>query len=310
MFEKLGVVTNIWAKRMEDGDSFAALARRFGDHGFKDMEVRDGDYLRNSNFGVLIREIEMAMSRYTDVQWKQTCEAVWAGEGWRGEVQASDRDLFQRARDFVEQVGDLVLSYAVSHPWLSPPENIEADNQKIVRAKKLAYLLRPRGARLRLVDLTTAGACPEPERGEIDPEAAVANVQRYRSLAPDYPMAFAVENARQPATLTLGVAVRGGALLTYDEANTYREDGATLNPPETFWDAVKMENLTSVHFKQKTAAGVLSQVGDGFVDFAAMARRLAAGSYKGDLLLENTPTAHPLEDAIRSRDYLSRLLDC
>jgi len=78
---------------------------------------------------------------------------------------------------------------------------------------------------------------------------------------------FAVENALQPATVTLDLAVQGGALLTYDEANTYRPDGTTLNVPEAFWNAVEMENLTSVHFKQKTADGVLSQVGDGFVDF-------------------------------------------
>ena len=69
-----------------------------------------------------------------------------------------------------------------------------------------------------------------------------------------------------------------------------------------------MENLTSVHFKQKTADGVLSQVGDGYVDFEAIGRRLVAGDYKGDLLLENTPTDRPLEDAILSREYLSSLL--
>ena len=33
---------------------------QFGDHGFKDMEVREGDYLRNSEFGGLIGEIETA----------------------------------------------------------------------------------------------------------------------------------------------------------------------------------------------------------------------------------------------------------
>jgi sugar phosphate isomerase/epimerase len=69
-----------------------------------------------------------------------------------------------------------------------------------------------------------------------------------------------------------------------------------------------MEDFTSVHFKQKTTDGVLSQVGDGFVDFAAIARRLKAGGYKGDLLLENRATDQPLEDAIRSRTYLSSLL--
>ena len=55
------VVTNIWTKRIDDGDRFEDLVRQFGDHGFKDMEVREGDYLRNSEFGRLIGEVEAAM---------------------------------------------------------------------------------------------------------------------------------------------------------------------------------------------------------------------------------------------------------
>jgi sugar phosphate isomerase/epimerase len=188
----------------------------------------------------------------------------------------------------------------MSHSWLSAPEDLEADNQQIIQAKKLAYLLCPANARLRIVGLAPTGG--------LDPQAAVANVERYRSLLPNCPMVFAVENSRQPATFTLDLAVQGGALLTYDEANTYRDDGTTVNPPEVFWNAVKMEDLTSVHFKQKTADGVLTQVGDGYVDFAAIGKRLVAGGYKGDLLLENTPTDQPLEDAVSSRVYLSSLL--
>jgi hypothetical protein len=67
-----------------------------------------------------------------------------------------------------------------------------------------------------------------------------------------------------------------------------------------------MEILTSIHYKQKTTAGVLAQVSDGFVDFAAITRRLQAGDYRGDLLLENAPTMQPLEDAMQSRTYLLR----
>ncbi|MCZ6681215.1 MAG: hypothetical protein O7E52_28690 [Candidatus Poribacteria bacterium] len=296
MFEKLGIVTNIWTQCMEGGAQFEALARQFGAHGFKDMEVREGDYLRNAEFGRLIQEIETAIAHYTDDQWKTLCETIWQGENWDGQIEAEDRAVFDRVSGFVGEMNDLTLSYAMAHPWLSPPEDVEADSQRIILAKKLAYLLCPHGARLRLVDAVSDG--------EIDPHIAIANVKRHRSLLPGYPMVFAVENARQSATFTLELAVQGGALLTYDEANIYRADGTTLNAPEAFWTAVKMENLTSVHFKQKTADGVLSQVGDGFVDFAAIEHRLKAGNYQGDLLLENTPTDGPLEDAIRSREYL------
>ena len=80
-----------------------------------------------------------------------------------------------------------------------------------------------------------------------------------------------------------------------------------MNSPEAFWGAVKMADLTSVHFKQKTEEGVLSEVRDGFVDFKAIAEHLSTQHYTGDLLLENTPTAHSLQDALRSRAYLLSL---
>ena len=73
MFDKLGVVTNIWAKRMEDGDQFQELAVQFGQDGFQHLEVRDGAYLRNSEFGNLIQEIETAIGAYTADQWKDIC---------------------------------------------------------------------------------------------------------------------------------------------------------------------------------------------------------------------------------------------
>lgn len=300
IFEKLGIVTNIWTQRIDDGDQFEDLVRQFGDHGFKDMEVREGDYLRNSEFGGLMGEVETAMGRYTDEQWKAICDAIWEG-GQDPAITAEDGPLFTSVSAFVELARDLKLSYAMSHSWLAAPEDLEADTQQIIQAKKLAYLLCPANARLRIVGLAPTG-------GKTDPQAAVANVQRYRSLLPNCPMVFAVENSRQPATFTLDLAVQGGALLTYDEANTYRDDGTTVNSPEEFWQAVKMEDLTSVHFKQKTADGVLTQVSDGYVDFEAIGKRLVAGDYKGDLLLENTPTDQPLEDAISSRVYLSSLL--
>ena len=74
MFERLGIVTNIWAKRMENGDQFQELAVQFGQDGFQHLEVRDGDYLRNSEFGNLVQEIEAAipLQYWTSVQtWRR-----------------------------------------------------------------------------------------------------------------------------------------------------------------------------------------------------------------------------------------------
>ena len=292
MFEKLGIVTNIWAEEIENGVRFDDLMVEFGANGFKDMEVREGDYLRNSEFGELIQRIEAAMSAYTDTDFKVICNAVWTGEP----SQMEHRTLFEAFAVFAQKASGLTLSYAMSHPWLSAPTDSDADTQQIIKAKKLAYLLCPQRPRLRLVDLDT--------EGDVDESAAITNLKRYTALLPDYPMIFAVENARQTATLTLKLAVAGGAKLTYDETNTYRADGTTLNPPDEFWAAVKMTDLTSVHFKQKTEDGVLSEVGDGYVDFRTIAGHLKTRHYTGDLLLENTPTTRSLQDALRSREYL------
>ncbi len=292
MFEKLGIVTNIWAEEINNGARFDALMVEFGANGFTDMEVREGDYLRNSEFGELVEQIESAMPAYTDTEFKVICDAVWTEKPF----QTEHRPLFEAFADFTRKAEGLTLSYAMSHPWLSSPTDSEADTQQIIKAKKLAYLLCPERPRLRLVDLNT--------EGDIDEPAAIATLKHYAALLPDCPMIFAVENARQTATLTLKLAVAGGAKLTYDETNTYRADGTTLNEPDEFWAAVKMADLTSVHFKQKTEDGVLSVVGDGYVDFRAIVGHLKTRGYTGDLLLENTPTLHALQDAIQSRAYL------
>ena len=292
MFEKLGIVTNIWAEEIANGARFDELMVAFSANGFKDMEVREGDYLRNSEFGELIQQLESVMPAYTDVEFRTICDAVWSEEPY----QTQHATLFEEIASFTEKASGLTLSYAMSHPWLSAPADKETDTQQIIKAKKLAYLLCPERSRLRLVDLDT--------EGDIDASAAIANLKHYAALLPDYPMIFAVENARQTATLTLELAVAGGAKLTYDETNTYRADGTTVNPPAEFWSAVKITDLTSVHFKQKTEAGVLSEVDDGYVNFRAIAEHLKTRHYTGDLLLENTPTAHSLRDALRSREYL------
>ena len=292
MFEKLGIVTNIWSEEIDTGARFDELMVEFGANGFKDMEVREGDYLRNSEFGELIQQLESAMPAYTDAEFKIICDAVWSGRAH----ETKHPSLFEAVASFAEKASGLTLSYAMSHPWLSAPDDKTADTQQIISAKKLAYLLCPTRARLRLVDLET--------EGDIDEAAAIANLKHYNTLLPNYPMIFAVENARQTATLTLKLAAAGDAKLTYDETNTYRADGTTVNPPDEFWHAVEMSDLTSVHFKQKTEAGVLSEVGDGFVDFRAIAEHLKTRQYTGDLLLENTPTSHSLQDALRSREYL------
>ena len=296
MYEKLGIVTNIWAKRMGSGDSFEDLASQFGENGFREMEVRDHNYLRNSAFGDMMREIEAAMGAYTDEGWKAICEALWREASWGELVMVEHKSLFDKVNEFVKKMSDLTLSYAASHVWLAEPDDLDADNARIIQAKKFAYLLCPYAARFRIVDVETDG--------EIDTGVAVANAKRYKSLLPSYPMVFAIEHGRQSATWTLELARHGGCPLIYDQANTFRSDGTASNEPEDFWSTVRNNDLASVHIKQRTADGISTQIADGFVDFKSILKHLTRLGYKGDLLIENTATDQPLEDALVSREYL------
>jgi len=117
-------------------------------------------------------------------------------------------------------------------------------------------------------------------------------------------MVFAVEHGRQSATWTLDLAIQSGCPLIYDQANTFRSDGTASNEPEDFWGTVRNEDLASVHIKQRTTDGFSTQIAAGFVDFKSISKHLMRLGYKGDLLIENTATDRPLEDALVSREYL------
>ena len=139
MFEKLGIVTNIWSEEVGNGKRFDELMVEFGANGFRDMEVREGDYLRNSEFGELIQQIESAMSEYTDVEFRTICDAVWTGQTY----ETKHPTLFAEVASFAKKASGLTLSYAMAHAWLAAPNDREADTQQIISAKKLAYLLCP-----------------------------------------------------------------------------------------------------------------------------------------------------------------------
>ena len=301
MFDKIGVVTNCWSEVMEGGKRFEDLAVQFAENGFCQLEIRDGDYLQNSEFGEFLKQIQNAMDRYEDSQWRQISDEIHQSEKWTSMVKGEDRPLWDRVYEFSRMTEDIVFSYAIAHPWLSTPENIDKDDSGIRDSIKLAYLLYPQNARLRLVDLDTSG--------ELDGEAAVSNLKRYGSLLPELPVSLAVENAHRSTLEILELALLGKAKLAYDEANIYQLDGSAFNAPEAFWQTIKKEDLISVHLKQKTADGVLSIVGDGYVDFQTLFNHTRNMDYDGDWLFENIPSAQPLEDTIKSRSYIDGLYD-
>ncbi len=297
MFDKLGIVTNCLAKRLADNDSFEKLIGAFIQNGFLHIEIRDGDYLRQSAFGGIIEGVETAIQEVSDTEWLQICLAFHPGS-WHDRPEL-DAQKLQPISDFSRlfQINpEAVFSYAMAHPWMGRPQNTAADDARIIQAKKLAYLLSPANARLRLVDLTAGQA--------LDEETAITNLRRYQSLAPEFPVALAVENSQLAPHVILNLANQCNVHMAYDEANNYNQDGLTLGDSSLFWNAVQNSQIISVHLKQKNHTGVCAHLEEGFVDFPALFKHLHDSSYNGDWLLEYRATDQPIQDAVKSREYL------
>jgi hypothetical protein len=297
--EKLGVVSTIWAKCLSAGDQFEDLARCFGKEGFSHIEIRDGDYLRNSDFGGFLSEIVKTSEHYSAAQWKGVCETLSSGGNPAEAIRPADRPFFERISRFKEKTLGITFTYALQHPWLSQPDDEEADDRRIISAKKLAFLFSSNCARMRLVDLCS------PEL--IDTSAAAANLDRYQTLASELPIIHAVENSNQSAVLTLKIAAGAGFFMVYDEANLFLPDDRILEPPERFWESLAPRSLVSVHLKQKSAEEVLPHLGPGRIDLAGILSWVQKISFTGDLLLENAASENPLQEAKMSRNYLLSL---
>lgn len=297
MFDKLGIVSNCLARRLAHNDGFEKLIEDFVQNGFLHIEIRDGDYLRDSDFGEILQGLETALQHYSDREWQGLCDGIHGGNSHQlSGLKTRDRWSFNHVDRLLKQHPEIVLSYAIAHPWTRPPENRSDDDRCIIRALKIAYLLSPTKARLRLVDMNA--------ETPLDKKAAVFNLQRYRALTPEFPVALAVENSALPAHVILDLAAQSDVHLAYDEANVFYPDGTPMGNNEQFWERVTAHRLISVHLKQKNHHGVLARLGEGFVDLPMLVNRLSELSYEGDWLLEYQATDQPVQDAIHSRKVL------
>jgi len=299
MFDKLGIVTNCLAKRLANNDSFEKLIGEFIQNGFLHIEIRDGDYLRQSGFGDILKNVETAIQHYSDVEWQQICVALHHKTSTDvPDFRTQDRRYIFDFYRCLQTNPEVVFSYAMAHPWTGAPENIRADDACIIRAKKLAYLLSPTKARLRLVDL----AVEQP----VDEPTAISNLRRYQSLTPECPVVLAVENSQLPPHAILHLATQSNVKLAYDEANNFYPDGMPLGDTKRFWEHLQNRQLSSIHLKQKNHDGVRARLGEGIVDLPVLIKRLLDRSYDGDWLLEYRATDQPIQDAIQSREVLSK----
>lgn len=297
MFDKLGIVTNCLARRLANNDRFEKLIEAFVENGFMHIEIRDGDYLRDSDFGEILQGLETAMPQVSDLEWQHLCKTVHNYNS-NQVPDLGTREIWSinGIERLLQLSPEIVLSYAIAHPWMHPPAYRTDDDLYIIRAKKIAYLLSPTKARLRLVDLEGESS--------LDKDAAVSNLQHYDSLLPECPVALAVENTTLASHEILNLAVQANVHLAYDEANTFYPDGTALGGTDLFWERVAAHRLVSVHLKQKNHRGVRASLGEGFVDLPQLINHLSNLLYEGDWLLEYRATDQPVQDAIRSRNIL------
>ncbi len=300
MLEKLGIVTNCWSVLLGNGGSFEGLVRRFCSAGLKHIEIRDGEYLRSSSFGDFLGNIEHVMWHYSFDEWQDICGRIHHGALENGCVKDNDAEALRTVQRFILATGEAVYSYAMTFPWMEKSIDVSADEKRISTAFRLAYLLNPVRPRTRLVSLTPFQ--------DMDTSIGVRNLRRYLQLVPAGSAVLTVENARFPTLLTLQLAKAAGLSLAYDEANNFYPDGKELCGPKEFWKNVRLEDLSSVHIKQRNGTGVLPRLGDGFVDIPLLLSRLRKLGYEGDVLFELAPTKTPLEDALHAREYVLRML--
>ncbi|KAJ9446360.1 hypothetical protein DIPPA_54342 [Diplonema papillatum] len=311
MLRRLGYVSNILAARMQTGEPMERLFKQFSDKGFKEVEIRDGEYLRSSAFGNFLGQLEELSRTYSTAEWRELALLVHTDADpflntLLGEQQ---RDYLAAAKQYAQLVRleGLTVTYAVAYPWLersqNDPNSANRDREWVATCKKIAFMLNPAGARLRFVD-------PDYD-GEVDTDRATEILKDLRANCNGLPVLLAVENAKIPATTTFDLCSHAGVKLTYDAANTYATSGQALNTDDEIWAKLQsnIDVVTSVHFKQMTAAGILpSLVEPGFVDLWRMLTELRSLSFSGDLLLENAPSDDPLKEAIASREHLISLV--
>lgn len=301
MLEKLGIVTNCLSVLLDNGDSFEQLVRRFCSAGLNHIEMRDGDYLRRSSFGDVLNALEGAMWHYSDEEWQTICDDIHYGSLERASVLDDDAVTFARVQQFIQDTKEAVYSYAMTFPWMEKPVDIPAEEREVSTALRLAHLFNPQSPRTRLVSLAPFQ--------DIDTTVGVRNLRRYRDLLPSGPAVLTVENARFPTLMTLHIAKAAGLPLAYDEANNFYPEGKALCNSEEFWEYVRLEDLSSVHIKQRNGTGVLPRLGDGFVDIRLLLRQLQHLGYEGDVLFELAPTDTPLEDVLHAREYVKAILE-
>ncbi|MCH8826633.1 MAG: sugar phosphate isomerase/epimerase [Chloroflexi bacterium] len=266
-----GAITNSWRQHLVDHD-LASLVAEAERHGAKHIELR------------------------------QTCLGdceTGEGDDWR--------PVMDNLRTLVSAFPDLTFNLAMAWPCLT--KKTDAAGEQFQAALKAAKLINPQSPHLRLVDPTrfdTAWETPD----DI-PDEAMSLVDMTREAA-RHEVTFSIENLGQP--------IRSMELLVREVRSQLSEDeGARLgictdatnqlrgypdSDPVGEIDALPLDMIKIVHFKQARNGEAIPTVDTGDVDCLRMQQVLTDKGYEGAAIMEIPPHGQVFENLSASYAFL------
>ena len=265
-----GVVSNCWKLQLDAGESLEQLIDQARANGFRAVELRQGalgdfdSFLDHSSFAP---------------------------------------DSFSR---LAERFSDLALNLAVSLPIFGPV-SIDA-NDAFQRALKASIALSGGQApHLRLVDTTTR--TPRLD-DEVIQRSAISLATMTRQLI-DHGGDLAVEHAYQDWIVFESVFRQARRLLgndthrlrcCFDPCNLLLTE--PVDQVHEIVKAIRPEDVSMIHLKQRRQGMILSEVGQGDLDWGQLLATLETNQHAGPWLFEIAPSRHVWECLERSIQYL------
>lgn len=266
-----GAITNSWRQHLADQD-LPGLVADARERGAKHIELR------------------------------QTCLGdceTGEGEDWRPDM--------ARLEALVSAYPDLTFNLAVAWPCLT--KRTDANGEQFQAALEAAKIVNPQAPHLRFVDPTrfeNAWELPE----DI-PDEALGLVDLTREAARQG-VTFSIENSGQPirsmALLVREIRSRlsdaeGARLgICTDAANQLR--GYPGSDPVGEIDALPLDMIKIVHFKQARNGEAIPVVDTGDVDCARMQRVLDEKGYEGAAIMEIPPHDEVFDNLSASFSFL------
>ena len=255
----------------------------------------------------LARLVERARRRgAAHIELRQTCLGEYeegAGDDWR----PSKDKLARLARTFPT----LTFNLAIEHPCLTKePDPASPQFQAALETARAVGTTSPM---LRMVDAARFERAWEKVEELPSDATGIAELAREGARRGVY---LAVENAGQPIrSMALVIHEARRAMnseevpflrLCIDPINSMRADPGS--DPIAEVEALPLDHIGIVHFKQTRSGRPYPSVSDGDLDYPRLLRVLEEKGYRGLAVLEIPPDERVFENFKESVEYLERLM--